>query len=30
LRELEAWRLADIGRSEGERRAECAKWFWQK
>jgi uncharacterized protein YjiS (DUF1127 family) len=29
LRELDARRLADIGRTEAERRRECAKWFWQ-
>jgi len=29
LRELDAHLLADIGRTEKERRAECAKWFWQ-
>lgn len=30
LRELEPWQLADTGRTENERRRECAKWFWQK
>jgi uncharacterized protein YjiS (DUF1127 family) len=29
LRELDAHRLADIGRSEAERQRECAKWFWE-
>jgi uncharacterized protein YjiS (DUF1127 family) len=29
LRELDARLLADIGRTETERRRECAKWFWQ-
>jgi uncharacterized protein YjiS (DUF1127 family) len=29
LRELDAHLLADIGRTEKERSAECAKWFWQ-
>jgi len=26
---LDAHLLADIGRSEAERRRECCKWFWQ-
>jgi uncharacterized protein YjiS (DUF1127 family) len=30
LRDLAAHQLVDIGRSEAERRRECAKWFWQK
>jgi uncharacterized protein YjiS (DUF1127 family) len=30
LRELDGHLLADIGRTEKERRRECAKWFWQK
>jgi uncharacterized protein YjiS (DUF1127 family) len=29
LRELDDRLLADIGRSEAERRCECAKRFWQ-
>lgn len=29
LRELDRRQLADIGRTEAERRVECAKWFWQ-
>jgi uncharacterized protein YjiS (DUF1127 family) len=29
LRVLDAAQLDDIGRSEAERRHECAKWFWQ-
>jgi len=29
LRDLDDRLLRDIGRSEGERRHECAKWFWQ-
>jgi uncharacterized protein YjiS (DUF1127 family) len=29
LRVLDAAQLDDIGRSEAERRRECAKWFWQ-
>ena len=29
LRELDARLLADIGRTERERRHECAKWFWR-
>jgi len=29
LRRLDASQLADIGRSEAQRRRECAKWFWQ-
>jgi len=29
LRELDEHLLADIGRTEKERSAECAKWFWQ-
>jgi uncharacterized protein YjiS (DUF1127 family) len=29
LRELEPHLLADIGKTEKERSAECAKWFWQ-
>ncbi|MCC7016467.1 MAG: DUF1127 domain-containing protein [Rhodospirillales bacterium] len=27
LREIDAHRLADIGRADAERRRECAKWF---
>jgi uncharacterized protein YjiS (DUF1127 family) len=30
LRELEPRLLADIGRTEKERRRECAKWFCNK
>jgi uncharacterized protein YjiS (DUF1127 family) len=26
---LDAQQLVDIGRSDAERRRECAKWFWQ-
>jgi uncharacterized protein YjiS (DUF1127 family) len=29
LRDLDARLLADIGRTERERRHECAKWFWR-
>ncbi|MCB9948109.1 MAG: DUF1127 domain-containing protein [Rhodospirillaceae bacterium] len=29
LRNLDARLLADIGRTEAERRRECAKRFWQ-
>jgi uncharacterized protein YjiS (DUF1127 family) len=29
LHELEPHLLADIGKTEKERRRECAKWFWQ-
>jgi len=29
LRELEGRLLEDIGRTELERRRECAKWFWR-
>ncbi len=29
LRLLDDHLLVDIGRSEKERRRECAKWFWQ-
>jgi uncharacterized protein YjiS (DUF1127 family) len=29
LAELAPRALADIGRTESERRRECAKWFWQ-
>jgi uncharacterized protein YjiS (DUF1127 family) len=29
LRELEPHLLADIGKTQEERSAECAKWFWQ-
>ena len=29
LGELDARALADIGLTEGARRRECAKWFWQ-
>ena len=29
LRQLDDGLLLDIGRSEKERRRECAKWFWQ-
>ena len=29
LRELDHRLLADIGRTEHERRRECAKWFWR-
>ncbi len=29
LGELDARALADIGLTEGERRREFAKWFWQ-
>jgi uncharacterized protein YjiS (DUF1127 family) len=28
LHELDDRLLADIGRTEPERRRECAKWFW--
>jgi uncharacterized protein YjiS (DUF1127 family) len=30
LRALEAFRLADIGLCDADRRRECAKWFWRK
>jgi uncharacterized protein YjiS (DUF1127 family) len=30
LRELEKYRLADVGLTETQRCDECAKWFWQK
>jgi uncharacterized protein YjiS (DUF1127 family) len=29
LAALDPRELADIGRTEPERRRECAKWFWQ-
>jgi uncharacterized protein YjiS (DUF1127 family) len=29
LQELDARELVDIGRTEAERKSECAKWFWQ-
>jgi uncharacterized protein YjiS (DUF1127 family) len=29
LHELEPHLLADIGKTEKQRRRECAKWFWQ-
>jgi uncharacterized protein YjiS (DUF1127 family) len=29
LGELDNRLLADIGRTEAERRRECAKWFWR-
>jgi uncharacterized protein YjiS (DUF1127 family) len=29
LKTLDARLLADIGRTDAERRHECAKWFWQ-
>jgi uncharacterized protein YjiS (DUF1127 family) len=29
LHELDDRLLADIGRTELERRRECAKWFWR-
>jgi uncharacterized protein YjiS (DUF1127 family) len=29
LRELDDRLLADIGRTERDRRRECAKWFWR-
>jgi len=29
LQQLGPRELADIGRTEGERKSECAKWFWQ-
>ena len=30
LRELDARALADIGIDDGQRRAECAKRFWER
>jgi uncharacterized protein YjiS (DUF1127 family) len=30
LHNLDRRMLADIGRSECERRQECGKWFWQE
>jgi len=29
LQQLGPRELADIGRTEDERKSECAKWFWQ-
>ena len=29
LAQLDGAALIDIGRTEAERRRECAKWFWQ-
>jgi uncharacterized protein YjiS (DUF1127 family) len=29
LQQLDARELADIGRTEAERKSEYAKWFWQ-
>jgi uncharacterized protein YjiS (DUF1127 family) len=29
LQELNAGQLADIGRTEAERKSEYPKWFWQ-
>jgi uncharacterized protein YjiS (DUF1127 family) len=29
LQQVDARELADIGRTEAERKSECAKWFWQ-
>ena len=29
LQQLDPRELADIGRTEAERKRECAKWFWQ-
>jgi len=30
FRELGAEQLADVGRTEADRRRECSKWFWQQ
>jgi uncharacterized protein YjiS (DUF1127 family) len=30
LRELEKYRLVDVGLTETQRCDECVKWFWQK
>jgi uncharacterized protein YjiS (DUF1127 family) len=30
LRDLDARYLADVGLTERDRAAECAKWFWQE
>jgi len=29
LRDLETWRLDDVGLTEAQRLAECARWFWR-
>jgi uncharacterized protein YjiS (DUF1127 family) len=29
LQQLDARELVDIGRTDAERKSECARWFWQ-